>query len=67
MGLLPRPAIYYGDGQFNAPSSEEEDEDEEGEKAGMGPLNRAEHGSLLLGSGLADSGLYVGGAARKVR
>jgi hypothetical protein len=65
--LLPRPAIYYGDGQFNAPSSEEEDEVEEGEKAGMAPLNRAEHGSLLLGSVLADGGLYVGGGARKVR
>jgi dipeptidyl aminopeptidase len=67
VGLLPRPAIYYGDGQFNAPSSEEEDEVEEVEKAGMGPLNRAEHGSLLLGSGLTDGGLYAGGAARKVR
>jgi hypothetical protein len=67
VGLLPRPAIYYGDGEFNAPSSEEEDEVEEGEKAGMGPLNRAEHGSLLLGSGLTDGGLYVGGGAQKVR
>jgi hypothetical protein len=66
MGLLPRPTIYYGDGPFNAPSSEEEDEDEEGEKTGMGPLDRAEHGSLpLLGSGLADSGLF--GRGRKVR
>jgi dipeptidyl aminopeptidase len=59
-GLLPRPAIYYGEGPFNAPSS---DEEEEVEKVGMGQLDRAEHGSLL-GSGLADSGLYVGG--RKV-
>ena len=59
-GLLPRPAIYYGEGPFNAPSS---DEEEEVEKVGTGPLDRAEHGSLL-GSGLADSGLYVGG--RKV-
>ena len=58
--LLPRPAIYYGEGPFNAPSS---DEEEEVEKVGTGPLDRAEHGSLL-GSGLADSGLYVGG--RKV-
>ena len=45
---------------FNTPSS---DEEKEVEKVGMGPLDRAEHGSLL-GSGLADSGLYVGG--RKV-
>lgn len=59
-GLLPRPAIYYGEGPFNAPSSDEEDEVE---KVGIGQLDRAEHGSLL-GSGLADSGLYVGG--RKV-
>jgi dipeptidyl aminopeptidase len=60
-GLLPRPAIYYGEGPFNAPSSDEEDEVEEVEKVGggMGPLNRAEHGSRLV-----DSGLYVGG--RKV-
>ena len=55
-GLLPRPAIYYGEGPFNAPSSDEEDEVE---KVGIGQLDRAEHGSLL-GSGLADSGLYVG-------
>ena len=26
MGLLPRPAIYYGEGPFNAPSSDEEEE-----------------------------------------
>jgi hypothetical protein len=64
-GLLPRPGIYYGDGPFNAPSSDEEDEVGEGEKAETGPLNRAEHGGLMLGSRLADSGLYVGG--RKVR
>jgi len=57
-GLLPRPVIYYGEGPFNAPSSDEEEEVEK-----VGQLDRAEHGSLL-GSGLADSGLYVGG--RKV-
>ena len=64
-GLLPRPGIYYGAGPFNAPSSDDEDEIGEGEKGETGPLNRAEHGGLRLGSGLADSGLYVGG--RKVR
>jgi len=62
-GLLPRPAVYYGDGPFNAPSSDEEDEPEVAEKDGPGSLNRAEHGSLL-GSDLADGSLYVGG--RKV-
>jgi hypothetical protein len=62
-GLLPRPAVYYGEGPFNAPSSDEEDESEVAEKDGPGSLNRAEHGTLL-GSELADGGLYVGG--RKV-
>ncbi|KAH9986684.1 dipeptidyl peptidase IV N-terminal region-domain-containing protein [Russula compacta] len=59
-GLLPRPAIYYGDGPFNAPSSDEEDEVEVAEKDGAASLRRAEHGSLL-GSQSADNGLYVGG------
>ncbi|KAI9510550.1 dipeptidyl aminopeptidase [Russula earlei] len=58
-GLLPRPTIYYGEGPFNPPSSDE-DEVEAAEKDGTGPLNRAEHGSLL-GSEQADSALYVGG------
>jgi dipeptidyl aminopeptidase B len=62
-GLLPRPAVYYGEGPFNAPSSDEEDESEVAEKDGPGSLNRAEHGNLL-GSGLADDSLHVGG--RKV-
>ena len=62
-GLLPRPAVYYGDGPFNAPSSDEEDEVEVAEKDGAAPLHRAEHGRLL-DSQLANNGLYVGG--RKV-
>ena len=56
----PRPAIYYGEGPFNAPSSDEEDEEGEAEKAGIGSLDRAEHGGLLGSGGLADGGLYVG-------
>lgn len=59
-GLLPRPAVYYGEGPFNAPSSDEEDESEVAEKDGPGSLNRAEHGNFL-GSGLADDSLHVGG------
>jgi dipeptidyl aminopeptidase len=62
-GLLPRPTVYYGEGPFNAPSSDEEDESEVAEKDGPGSLNRAEHGNLL-GSELGDDSLYVGG--RKV-
>lgn len=57
-GLLPRPTVYYGEGPFDAPSSDEEDE--VAEKDGPGSLNRAEHGNLL-GS---DDSLHVGG--RKV-
>ncbi len=56
-GLIPRPAVYYGEGPFDAPSSEDEDESE---KNGPGSLNRAEHGNLLGSEGE----LYVGG--RKV-
>ncbi|KAH9991150.1 dipeptidyl peptidase IV N-terminal region-domain-containing protein [Russula vinacea] len=59
-GLLPRPAVYYGEGPFNAPSSDEEDESEVAEKDGPGSLNRAEHGNFL-GSGSADDSLHVGG------
>ena len=56
-GLLPRPAVYYEDGPFDAPSSDDEDEPE---KNGAGSLNRAEHGNLLESEGE----LHVGG--RKV-
>jgi dipeptidyl aminopeptidase len=59
-GLLPRPAVYYGDGPFNAPSSDEEDESEVAEKDGPGSLNRAEHGHLL-GLDSTDDSLHVGG------
>ncbi len=59
-GLLPRPAVYYEEGTFDAPSSEDEDESEVVEKNGPGSLNRAEHGNLSESEGE----LYVGG--RKV-
>lgn len=62
-GLFPRPAIYYGEGPFDAPSSDD-DEDAGTEKDITNPLNRAEHG-VLLDPGSADSGLFVGG--QKVR
>ena len=61
-GLFPRPPIYYGEGPFDAPSSD--DEDAITEKDPTNPLNRAEHG-VLLNPGSVDSGLYVGG--QKVR
>jgi len=61
--LLPRPAVYYGEGSFDAPSSDEEDDVEVAEKSGTGSHNRAENGSLL-GLELTDNELYVGG--RKV-
>ena len=61
-GLFPRPAVYYEEGPFNAPSSDEEDE--VAEKDGPGSSNRAQHGNFL-GAELADDDrLYVGG--RKV-
>jgi dipeptidyl aminopeptidase B len=56
-GLLPRPAVYYEEGPFDAPSSDDEDELE---KNGPGSLDRAEHGNLSESEGE----LYVGG--RKV-
>jgi dipeptidyl aminopeptidase len=56
-GLLPRPTVYYEEGPFDAPSSDDEDESE---KNGPGSLNRAEHGNLSESEGE----LYVGG--RKV-
>lgn len=62
-GLLPRPAVYYGEGPFNAPSSDEEDE--VAEKDGTGSPNRAEHGNLLGSELVDDDRLYVGGR-RKV-
>jgi hypothetical protein len=55
--LLPRPAVYYEEGPFDAPSSDDEDESE---RNGLGSLNRAEHGNLSESEGE----LYVGG--RKV-
>jgi dipeptidyl aminopeptidase B len=61
-GLLPRPAVYYGEGPFNAPSSDEEDE--VAEKEGPGSTNRAQHGSFLGAEFVDDDRLYVGG--RKV-
>jgi dipeptidyl aminopeptidase B len=59
-GPLPRPAVYYGDGPFDAPSSDDEDVDVVTEKDAPGPLNRAENGSMFR-SHFADNGLYVGG------
>lgn len=56
-GIIPRPAVYYGEGPFDAPSSDD-DEDAIIEKDRTNPLNRAEHGDL---PGSLDSGLYVGG------
>jgi hypothetical protein len=56
-GFLPRPTVYYEEGPFDAPSSDDEDEPE---KDGPGSLNRAEHGNLLESEGE----LHVGG--RKV-
>ena len=57
VGLLPRPTVYYEEGPFDAPSSDDEDESE---KNDPGSLNRAEHGNLSESEGE----LYVGG--RKV-
>jgi len=57
--FFPRPAIYYGDGPFDAPSSDD-DEDAITEKDCTTPLNRAEHGDLV-DPGSIDDGLYVGG------
>ncbi len=62
-GLYPRPAIYYGEGPFDAPSSDDDD-DAITEKDRSNPLNCAEHGDLQ-DPGSADNGLYVGG--QKVR
>jgi dipeptidyl aminopeptidase len=62
-GLYSRPEIYYGEGPFDAPSSDD-DEDAITEKDRRDQLNRAEHG-VLLNPGSVDSGLYVGG--QKVR
>ena len=53
--FFPRPAIYYGDGLFDVPSSDD-DEDVITEKDRTTLLNRAEHGDL----GSIDDGLYVG-------
>ena len=61
--MVPRPAVYYGEGPFDAPSSDD-DEDAIIEKDRTNPLNRAEHGDLL-DPGSPDNGLYVG--LRKVR
>ncbi|KAH8989460.1 dipeptidyl aminopeptidase [Lactarius akahatsu] len=58
-GLFPRPAVYYGEGPFDAPSSDDDD-DAITEKDRTNPLNRAEHGELL-DPGSGDNGLYVGG------
>ncbi|KAI0249668.1 dipeptidyl aminopeptidase [Lactifluus subvellereus] len=62
--LLPRPTVYYGEGPFSVPSSDDEDEDEDEdevtEKDTSGSLNRAETGGLFR-SQLGDNGLYVGG------
>jgi hypothetical protein len=54
-GLLPRPAVYYGEGPFDVPSSDDEDEgqDEVTGKYASASLNRAESGRL--------SGLHLGG------
>ncbi|KAF8493019.1 dipeptidyl aminopeptidase [Russula emetica] len=54
VGLLPRPTVYYEEGPFDAPSSDDEDESE---KNGPGSLNHAEHGNLLESEGE----LHVGG------
>ena len=59
-GLLPRPTVYYGDGPFSAPSSDDEDEDEVTEKDPSGSLNRVENGGLFR-SQLGHNGLHVGG------
>ena len=61
-GLLPRPAVYYEEGPFNAPSSDEEDE--VAEKDGPGLPNRAQRGTLFGAELVDDDRLYVGG--RKV-
>ncbi|KAI0258657.1 dipeptidyl aminopeptidase [Gloeopeniophorella convolvens] len=57
--LLTRPAVYYEEGPFDPPSSDD-DEDEMVEKEGAGSLSRAEHGGLLDSVPIAP-GLYVGG------
>lgn len=56
-GLLPRPTVYYGEGPFDAPSSDDEDDSEKNDTVSV---NRAEHGNLLDSEGE----LHVGG--RKV-
>ncbi|KAI9440877.1 dipeptidyl aminopeptidase [Lactarius indigo] len=57
--LFPRPAVYYGEGPFDAPSSDDDDDDAITEKDRTNPLNRAENGDLL-DPGSGDNGLYVG-------
>jgi len=56
VGLLSRPTVYYEDGPFDAPSSDDEDEPEKNDPAS---LNRADGNSLE-----SEGKLYVGG--RKV-
>ena len=63
-GFLPRPTVYYGEGPFDVPSSDD-DEDAIIEKDRTNPLNSAEHGDLL-DPGSVTNGLYVGGQ-KKVR
>jgi hypothetical protein len=63
-GIIPRPAVYYGEGPFDPPSSEDEDEDEVTEKDASASLNRAEGGGQFR-SHFSDDGLYVG--RQKVR
>lgn len=68
-----RPPVYYGDGPFDAPSSEDEDDDEKNtprrESAGMRVLHGLGYRDDAPEDGLEDpiaSGLVVGQKVRSV-
>lgn len=64
-----RPAIYYGDGPFDPPSSESDESEVLLEKPlTPGAAERAEYPTLgEEDEGVADNGLFVGGRRKQVR
>lgn len=62
-GLLPRPPVYYGEGPFDPPSSDDESE-ELLSKPEAGSDGLAERGQIMANE-VGSSGLYVG--RRRVR
>jgi dipeptidyl aminopeptidase B len=63
-----RPAIYYGDGPFDPPSSDSDESEVLLEKPlTPGAAERAEYPTLgEEDEGLADSGLFLGGRRKQV-